>query len=146
MGIRRWLSGTLRPDKVETDSLSTNSATIGGDPVGGFGETNAPTPGFDNWITADANSPSLLIIDILVETDGSAAGQVEIAVDESGGTSQDYDLVCGFIEPVLPDGTQSRETTTFYVPAGGQYNIQNIQDPNNANLIVDLRELTLSQS
>lgn len=24
MGIRRWLSGTLRPDKVETDSLSTN--------------------------------------------------------------------------------------------------------------------------
>jgi len=30
MGIRRWLSGTLRPDDVETDSITADSATVNG--------------------------------------------------------------------------------------------------------------------
>ncbi|WLW38163.1 hypothetical protein [Halorubrum tailed virus BLv36] len=28
MGIRRWISGTLRPDKLETDSVSTDKLSI----------------------------------------------------------------------------------------------------------------------
>lgn len=30
MGIRRWLSGTLRPDDVETDNITADSATVNG--------------------------------------------------------------------------------------------------------------------
>ena len=30
MGIRRWLSGTLRPDRLETDEVKSESATVNG--------------------------------------------------------------------------------------------------------------------
>lgn len=102
------------------------------------GTTAAVTPGFNTWTTANTDRPSFLVVETYVETDGTTAGQIDIDVDESGGTTADYSLTN--IAPAAVGGSET-DSHYVYLPAGAQYQINNVTDPNLANAINVVRQL-----
>lgn len=107
------------------------------------GTTSAATPGFGSWTQISADRPGFLVVDASAETDATDAGTIVVDVDESGGTTADYTLNIVNVQADLPAGTnRSSGNGMIYVPAGGQYQIRNVSDPNNANSLDVVREGT----
>lgn len=105
--------------------------------------SSSVSPSFDTWTTADANRPTFIEVDASVVTDGTSEGKVVIDVDEDGGTSADYSLTIAEIDPDNASGAGQDGALTTYIPAGAQYQIQNVSDPNGSNVINTVREVTL---
>lgn len=132
------------PDDNEADKeIGVESATIDGDPAGGFpSTTTSDNPGFDSWTQVDASRPAFVIVQATAETDGTSGGQISIDVDESGGTSADYSL--NITAPAAAaDGFRNAESVLLYLPAGAQFQIRNASDPNMDNSIDNVREAVL---
>lgn len=97
---------------------------------------------FNEWTTIDADSPSLVILEIWAQTDGSMPGAVSANIDENGGTDATYSVTVGFSHENLSAGTEMRQTTTIPVPAGASFKVSNGMDPNNGNAIQKSRAIT----
>lgn len=110
--------------------------------IGLDGTTTAPAPGFGTWTTADANRPAEIEVDATAQTDGTSRGEVVVDVDESGGTTADYSLTVAYIDPDNATGAQDKDALTAYIPAGAQYQVRNASDPNAANTINTVRQIT----
>jgi hypothetical protein len=135
----------LNNDDIENaGSIATDSATIGGDPAGGFGSTTtfSATLG-GGWTQEDADNPVFCLFQARCETDGSTSGSIRINVDESGGTSPDYQPRVTWSDDDSGSGNGKRNWVPVYLPAGAQWEIVNEFDPNNANQIEYKRKLTL---
>ncbi len=102
-----------------------------------------PSLAFDTWRTPNPDRPTFIVANFQVYTDGTDLGRVIWGVDESGGTSVNFDI--RFIAPsdwgqnVQPYGASS----SLIVPAGASYIIQNDSDPSGNNNISTIREFTL---
>lgn len=136
-----WFSNEFI-DRVDAGTVATDSATIDGDPAGGFGTTSSIAPGFGSWTTADADRPAYIIVEGRAETDGSTPGTIVMDIDVSGGTTADFTYTIARADPGLGNGGENRQTIEQYVPAGAQYQIRNVADPNN-NALQNPRQLTL---
>lgn len=117
------------------ETLQQDGRNVSVDP----GTTTAIAPGFGSWTTADSDRPARIELEIHADTDGTTDGQVDVDVDESGGTTADYSF-----STVSPSGVGGSETQYLkvYVPAGGQYRINNVSDPNLNNAINVARQIT----
>lgn len=104
--------------------------------------TGSLSPGFGSWSTADANRPTWLELDVTVETDGTSRGEIVVDVDEDGGTTADYTFTIAHIAPDNSAGTQDKGYAKVYIPAGAQYQIRNVSDPNGNNATGDVRLVT----
>jgi len=127
------------------DSLSTNDGTIGGDPILG-----GPSSGSDagltlggGYTTIDADQPTLIELEVRSETDGSNDANVQVRIDESGGTSFDREFDV-FVPSAMGAGAINQQIVTAYIPAVGTVNIRNLDDPNNGNLLIQNYKYTLS--
>jgi hypothetical protein len=97
------------------------------------------TPGFGSWTTADANKPVLLSVAAAVATTAGNPGEIQIEVDEDGGTTADYDLGVAFVDPTLGDGSVLANDVTVPLPAGAQFRLVNTSDPTGGNNITEVR-------
>ena len=98
---------------------------------------------FNTWRTPNANRPTLVEIGAEAVTDGSTNGVIVGRMNESGGTTVDYDLAIWQAKSNAGNFFNVRYTQTFYVPAGGSYKIDNNLDPKGSNAIENHREFTL---
>ncbi|NLV14369.1 hypothetical protein [Haloarcula argentinensis] len=101
-----------------------------------------PGLAFGTWRQVSPDRPAKVTAQVTVETDGSSNGIIQINVDESGGTTPDYDLFV-VADAGLGSGGQNSDSVTLHLPAGAQYQIQNGTDPNAANAISHVREFVL---
>lgn len=140
-GTIDWQSNTL--DNIA--ALSTDAGTVDGDEMVGFPSTTSTTSLTlgGSFTVVDANRPVILIVEARTETDGSTPGQVNARVDESGGSSFDYQITISFADDALPSGTLVIESTFIYLPPGASVKISNNTDPNNSNQINDQRKIVL---
>lgn len=106
--------------------------------------TTSTDPGlaFDTWRTPNANRPTLVTVRLRSITDGTTPGRTSPQVDEGGGTTADYSFTTE-ADPALGSGGLVVDNITFYVPAGGSYQISNVTDPAGTNAISAHREFTL---
>lgn len=113
---------------------------------GGFliGPTGSADPGlaFDTWRTPNADRGTLVSVSVVAVTDGTNLGSIEMNVDESGGTIRDY-FFDVFASGNFSSGTGVVGNFSFFVPAGGSYQIENASDPDANNRIDTVREWTL---
>lgn len=103
---------------------------------------SAATPGFGSWTQVSATRPAIVIADTLAETDGTSVGDVRLEVDQSGGTTTDYS-VKNKLDADHNAGASQQVGITAWLAPGAQYQIRNVVDPNNANQINEVREITL---
>lgn len=130
-------------DTVDARTVTTDSATIDGKEAPGFGTSSSATPGFDSWTQVDANRPAAVIVWASVETNGSNAGIVDLQVDESGGTTSDYEMRVAYADDGLGSAGTDIDAAFTILPPGAQYFIENAGDPNNNNSILNVREFVL---
>lgn len=94
--------------------------------------TEAVSPGFGTWTTADPDRPAWLGVEIYAETDGTTNGQVDIDVDETGDGTADYSYSTISVATV---GGSETQYLKVYVPPGAQYRVSNVSDPLGNNSI-----------
>lgn len=131
--------GTLTSTAVNTDSGTVNGDTMVGFPT----STQTVSTSFGTWTTADANRPTLLVIEVIAVTDGSSDGIIDMDVDESGGTTNDYRVLLAKCISERSSGDDRRSTVMVPLPAGASFKIRNFSDPNNGNSIDEVRKLVL---
>jgi len=102
---------------------------------GSFGTTVSLSPGFDTFTQISADHPALLTVQCATETDGNTDALVILAVDESGGTTTDYDVIFARVNGVQRAGDRADEAVTVLLPAGAQFQVENSSDPNGTNKI-----------
>ena len=105
--------------------------------------SNQTSLGFGSWRTPNAARPTLVIIEAGTQPTAGSGAQIEVAVDESGGTTEDYDLTVSGSIANIGVGVNQPGTISFIVPAGGSYQVKNTLDPATANTIHDIREWVL---
>jgi len=106
--------------------------------------TTALSPGFGTFTQVSADNPAVLLVDVDAQTDGSSFALIELAIDESGGTTADYTLRAAFAGVKLPAGTTIVGSPTVPLPAGAQFKIVNSADPKGSNTIRKVRAQILS--
>ncbi len=136
-----YVTGSSDPDLTNEVVRSPGSDIL---LAGSFGSTASISPGFGTWTTLDPDNPGWLIYRLRAVTDGSTSGQIEIDVDESGGTTADYTPVVCFTDNTHNSGTLLVEAGLVYVPAGASFIIRNVNDPNGNNSIQASRELIIT--
>lgn len=109
-----------------------------GDSLVNPGKSSAIAPGFNTWTQISTNRPAFLTLELYAETDGTTDAQVNVEVDESGGTTADYADSCISVASV---GGSETELKFVYIPAGGQFQINNVSDPVPANSINIIRQI-----
>jgi hypothetical protein len=108
------------------------------------GPTSAAAPGFGAWRQADADKPALVTVAATAETDGTNDGEVVLDVDEDGDGVADYTLPLVDVVADHAAGTAFADViASLYLPAGGEYQVRNVSDPNAVNSIDTVREVTL---
>ena len=139
---------------VEFASVNTDSATVNGSLTATSGtitNSNKDIPGvpstsgsgglsFGTWKQASADRPAVIIINSKCVTDGSNNADIRLEVDESGGTSLDYQVFANLADASFGSG-ETRNTVTWELPAGAQYRLNNKNDPTGSNSIFEAREL-----
>lgn len=96
---------------------------------------------FGGWRTPNSSRPAMLVVEVTAWTDGSTAGTVILNVAESGGTTN-YSI-SKTAESALGANGLSRLHATTIIPAGGEYQLENLSDPTGENSIESVREFTL---
>lgn len=108
------------------------------------GATTSAAPGFDAWREVDAEKPALVTVAATAETDGAAAGEVVLDIDEDGDGAADYTLTVVAVAADHSAGTAFADAiASHYLPAGAQYQVRNASDPNAVNSLDTVREVTL---
>jgi len=102
-----------------------------------------PAPDFGITRRASPDRPSLILLETSAVTDGTDPGEIVASVDENGDGSTDYFPDLAYADANLPSGTESRDTSTIYLSAGGTYRLNNVSDPTGNNQIGDVREIVL---
>lgn len=125
-------------DSVTDPSGTTHTARV----LAAAGETTVDTPGFDTWSQPAPSNPAVLFIDFVVSGSGTTTGEVAIDVDESGGTTADYSYTFT-VGTGLTGSITTSEQATVYLPAGAQYQIRNVADPNGNHAIHSIRVASL---
>lgn len=123
--------------------MSGGSLTDIGSVLAGPATSSDPSLAFDTWRTPNADRPTLVAISLLAQTNGTTAGDIRIDINDSGGTTVDYNLRACFADDTGGGGFASRSAFSFYVPAGGSYRVNNNQNPNSINAIESHQEFTL---
>ncbi|UXF50797.1 MAG: hypothetical protein HQRvContig01_62 [Haloquadratum phage sp.] len=138
---RKQIDGTgyINDAADPSPTFQTNDGDIPGIPS----SSQSVSPGFDSWRQPSVSRPTQLVLSVVAETDGTGLGRVRLSVDESGGTSADYNIPIADIDPDNAAGTQQRGGLSVIIPRGSQYQIENTADPNDANQIFASREYTL---
>ena len=121
-------NGALVDSGVSEDSLSR------------LGARSTPAVGFDTVRTPNANRLTRVEVSLQLQSTVGSAAEVQIHRDWAG-DDVDVDPFTARI-PAGVAGTGS-ENFSFYVPAGGDYEIQNTTDPAGGNAINTLVEITL---
>lgn len=102
-----------------------------------------PGLAFDTWRTPNASRPTLVFIEAEAVSNGVVSAWSSIQVDDSGGTSLDYEIFLSFADELPGDGFTSWGSTLFFVRAGASYRIRNGSDPKSINQIGNHQEYTL---
>lgn len=138
-------TGDVNGDTLTADtSMSAPAATIAtGVGIGVPASSSDPGLAFDTWRQPSADRPTLVHIEATAETGGSAAGEVDVAVDEDGGTTADYNLRVTDAPVVGGSTAVFTDSTAFLLPAGAQYQVINQNDPATGNSIDSIREFDL---
>ena len=139
----QWLSNKLSNGDVSTAAFPSGVESNGNDVLEERSESSA-SPGFGSWRNPNADRPTLLFVAASAQTDGTTEGDVQVQVDKSGGAASDYEVPVANTPADNSGGaTQEGASGGLYIPAGGSYQIVNVDDPNGANSILDVREATL---
>lgn len=128
--------------KATNPTSAQDVATLNWVALDAVSTSSDPALAFDTWRTPNNNRAVVVVVQVLVETNGSVNGIVFLDVDESGGTTADYSLEAHSDE-INGSGAENYETLTTIIPPGGSYRINNSSDPNTANAIEVHRELPL---
>lgn len=108
------------------------------------GPTASAAPGFGAWRQPDADKPVVLTVAATGETDGTSDGEVVLDVDEDADGVADYTLPVVDVVADHAAGTSfSGSVAGLYLPAGAQYQVRNVSDPNANNSLDTVREVTL---
>jgi len=100
--------------------------------------------GLDTWRTPNADRSTLVQAHLQAQTDGTNNAGIQLKVDESGETTNDYGIMnIAFADSNMNGNTDVLPLRVFIVPAGGSYMIENASDPNSNNKIKSIREFTL---
>lgn len=134
---------TVRNARLNQLEVPSGNATINGQNV-----TSAPSssssvsPGFGSWQNTGSGL-TLVLVEATAETDGASIGNVEVDVDEDGGTTADYSVSVANVDSDANAGTAEDDTALIPVPDGGAYQVANDSDPNTNNAINTVREFSL---
>lgn len=108
------------------------------------GPTSGAAPGFGAWRQVDPDKPALVTVAATAETDGTSDGEILLDVDEDGDSVADYTLTVVDVVADHAAGTAFADVVaSLYLPAGAQYQIRNVSDPNANNSLDNVREVTL---
>lgn len=100
--------------------------------------------GFGTWRTPHSERATMVIIDVSAFTDGTTDGIVRFQIDQSGGSTADETYTIAFSDDAgTSSNTQIRTTSTFMIPPGASYQVENNSDPNSSNAINQITEYTL---
>lgn len=106
------------------------------------GSSTSLTVSFASWTQPSTDKLALVFIDFTVSGTGATTGEVAVDVDESGGTTADYTYNFT-VETGLTGSITTSEQCIAFVPAGGQFQVRNVADPNVVNAINDARVVEL---
>jgi hypothetical protein len=112
--------------------------------TGSFGTTTSINPSFGSFFEVDPDNPSVVTLQIRAETDGTSNGQTSIDVDEDGDGTREYNVIAAFADPDAGSGYQEIDTSTLVIPAGGQFRVNNVGDPNGTNSIDQARAVVIT--
>lgn len=104
------------------------------------GGSDSVSLSLDTWRTPNADRPVIAQIGVRLSPSGTTAAQVSVQVDESGGTSLDYDFG-GSAAAGL--GADRERLWTIYIPPGGSYQVSEIVAGDGNNAITVVREWVL---
>lgn len=97
---------------------------------------------FATWRGPGHDRLSLVTVDVLVSGTGATNGNVTIDVDETGDQVADWSIE-RTVQTGLTGSITVGELVTVPVPAGGNYQVRNVSDPNARNAIQTVREFLL---
>jgi hypothetical protein len=137
--IRHQPSGTA----LDMDGQAGTLAWLGKEVPAVPATSSNPNLGFGTWREVSSTRPAIIQLRSATETDGTTQGAIRIAVDESGGTSTDYQLQACWTPAALGSGSQMRQQIAWLLPPGAKYKIENPSDPANENVLYDHMEFTL---
>lgn len=85
-------------------------------------------PGFGTWKTVSSDRAAIVIGEVTMDASDSNS-IIDIEIDESGGTSKDYEL-----RMKTPSSLAANRSFYIFLPIGASYRVVNQQDPvgNNA--------------
>lgn len=88
------------------------------------------------WDDLNTNRPAIVTVATEVWTDGSLPGRIVLEIDFSGGTTGDVNLIMNGIKP--DQGILGKTVvSTFGLPPGGSFLIDNNSDPHFQNQVQD---------
>lgn len=129
---------------ARTVGLDLPGLTIGGSPALTYGGQTTVSPGFGTWRNPNPDRPVLAVISATVQSDGTANGRVAVDADLSGGTTADFTEQVAWIDADISNGGhEDSGTHILVVPPGASYRVVNASDPNAANTLDGIREITL---
>lgn len=99
-----------------------------------------PGLSFDTWRTPNSDRPTLVLVEVQMEAASATDAEIQIEVDDSGGTTADYSFsrnVSAGLDATLYGNW------LVHIPPGGSYQINNQNDPLGLNSIQHVREFTL---
>jgi len=108
-----------------------------------FGVSIKPSLALNTYRNPSTERPVLVQLNAVAETDGASFSAVNLQVDESGGTSFDYTVLCAAASNTLGAGAKINASATALIPPGGSYQAVNIADPNGGNSINSVQEWIL---
>lgn len=82
-----------------------------------------------SYTVLETDNDVLLTVECLVETDGTNGGQVDINVDESGGSTADYTMSLYAPEELGANVFLFPGVYGEFIPAGASVQIENVSDP-----------------
>lgn len=130
--IQRDASG-----KIETSGVASADFLISP------GTSSLPGLTSGVWRTPNASRPTLVWMQVHTKTDGTTDAYMQIDIDESGGTTSDYNFFASYADSSLGANAIQWSTTTFVVQAGASYKLTNVSDPAAGNFLGTNREYTL---
>jgi len=123
-------------DLVITDSTGAKVARHeqgSGEKIAGVSKSTGGDLSFGDYEQVSADRPAIVLMQGTASTDGSTDAEINISVDESGGTVVDYTIPLARASATLTSGSLITSTATLLLPAGAQYRVENTADPNNIN-------------
>jgi hypothetical protein len=132
------------PGTLDAGAVSTDAGTLDGDVMMGFPDSSSQTSVSlgSGWAVESSDRPTLVFARLVAESDGTTDGILNLRVDESGGTSQDYQ-VNAFASASGGSGFVASETVKLPLPPGAAIKFENTSDPNGGNTVGMRRKITL---